>query len=147
LEWSPIKELAWNPLFIRSAEGRAVKVTSLHLCHLPAAFEYRVVLMQRALDEVLRSQDKMLRRHGNAGDASEIPAMQRGFERHAREIYDWLIALAGSRVLRMSYPQVLREPREASRRIAAFLDAPLDIERMSRQVDRNLYRSRAEHAA
>jgi hypothetical protein len=37
---------------------------------------------------------------------------------------------------------VLREPKAVAEEVAAFLQAPLDIEAMVRQVDGSLYRNR-----
>src|ERR1035438_4758991 len=66
LEWERIKQVPKNPGLIAEAEGKVVKVISQLILSLPASHEYRIVFMQRPLPEVLRSQDEMLRRRGNA---------------------------------------------------------------------------------
>src|SRR6267154_2407118 len=55
------------------ARGKAVKVVSFLLTWLPETCDYRVVFMQRDLDEIIASQNQMLARRGEpagAGDAS-----------------------------------------------------------------------------
>jgi hypothetical protein len=40
------------------------------------------------------------------------------------------------------YHRVLREPKAVAKEVAAFLQFPLDIDAMVRQVDGTLYRNR-----
>jgi len=42
----------------------------------------------------------------------------------------------------VQYHAVLREPKEAAEAVAKFLELPLDVEAMTRQVDGTLYRQR-----
>src|ERR1700704_3311791 len=65
LEWERIKQLPKDPTLIAEAEGKAVKVISQLILSLPEGHQYQIILMQRPLPEVLKSQDEMLRRRGN----------------------------------------------------------------------------------
>jgi hypothetical protein len=60
--------LAW----LANARGKAVKILTPLLQYLPETFNYRVILMQRPLDEVVTSQNTMLARAGEATDV--VPA-------------------------------------------------------------------------
>src|SRR5208283_2868418 len=65
LEWEPISHIAYNPEIIAEAEGKAVKVVSNLLQHLPPTHDYKIIFMRRTLAEVIRSQDLMYEhRHG-----------------------------------------------------------------------------------
>src|ERR1700749_1051673 len=66
LEWERIKQLPQDPACIAEAEGKAVKVISFLLPSLPAGHEYRVIFMQRPMQEVLASQEVMMRHRGTA---------------------------------------------------------------------------------
>ena len=46
-------------------KGKAVKIISFLLLHLPAKINYKVIFMERDLDEILASQKKMLQNRGN----------------------------------------------------------------------------------
>jgi len=142
LEWERIKQLPKDPNLIAEAEGHVVKVISQLILSLPSDHEYRVVFMQRPLPEVLKSQDEMLRRRGNADPNTNTPAIEAAFQRHLIEVNKWLAGKANVQVLRMHYHRVLREPKAVAEEVAAFLQAPLDIEAMVRQVDGSLYRNR-----
>ena len=63
-EYERVKHLERDPdrSWVRQARGRSLKVISFLLRHLPDDNDYLVIYMRRNLDEVLRSQDKMLDR-------------------------------------------------------------------------------------
>ena len=141
-EWEPIKQLPKDPSLIAEAEGKVVKVISQLMLSLPPSHDYRVVLMQRPLPEVLKSQDEMLRRRGNADLNADTSAIEEAFQRHLIEVNKWLAGKENMQVSRVHYHRVLREPKAVAGEIAAFLGIPLDIEAMVRQVDGSLYRNR-----
>jgi hypothetical protein len=142
LEWERIKQLPKDPSLIAEAEGKVVKVISQLILSLPSDHEYRVVFMQRPLPEVLKSQDEMLRRRGNSDSNTDTSAIEEAFQRHLIEVNRWLAGKANVQVSRVHYHRVLREPKAVAEEIAVFLQVPLDIESMVRQVDGSLYRNR-----
>jgi hypothetical protein len=142
LEWERIKQLPKEPAIIAEAEGKAVKVISQLILSLPASHEYRIVFMQRPLPEVLKSQDEMLRRRGNADSISDTSAIEEAFHRHLIEVHQWLGRQKNVQMLRMHYHRVLREPSVVAEEVATFLQSPLDQAAMVRQVDGSLYRNR-----
>ena len=146
LEWERIKQLPKDPSLIAEAEGKVVKVISQLILSLPADYEYRIVFMQRPLPEVLKSQDEMLRRRGNAdaisSSSTDTSAIEEAFQRHLIEVNRWLAGRRNLQVSRVHYHRVLREPKAVAEEITAFLQVPLDIEAMVRQVDGSLYRNR-----
>jgi len=142
LEWEPIKQLPKDPACIAEAEGKAVKVISQLLLSLPAGHEYCVIFMQRPLPEVMASQDEMLRRRGNFNPSEDNTVVTRAFQDHLSDVYAWLNSKPYVKVLRVQYHGVLREPMETAEAVTAFLQLPLDVEAMARQVDGTLYRQR-----
>jgi hypothetical protein len=142
LEWERIKQLPKDPNLIAEVEGKVVKVISQLLLLLPAGREYRIILMQRPLPEVLKSQDEMLRRRGNAESIGNTSAIEEAFQRHLIEVNQWLAGKSNVKVARVHYHRVLREPKPVAEEVAAFLGTTLDIEAMVRQVDGSLYRNR-----
>ena len=142
LEWERIKQLPKDPSLIAEAEGKVVKVISQLILSLPSGHDYRVIFMQRPLPEVLKSQDEMLRRRGNADSNANTSAIEDAFQRHLIEVNRWLVGKSNMQVSRVHYHRVLREPKAVAGEIAAFLQLPLDIEAMVRQVDGGLYRNR-----
>jgi hypothetical protein len=142
LEWERIKQLPKEPSLIAEAEGKVVKVISQLLLSLPDDHEYRVVFMQRPLPEVLKSQDEMLRRRGTSEGGGDTSAIEDAFQRHLIEVNRWLNGKGNVRTLRVHYHRTLREPKAIAEAVAGFLEIPMDVEAMTREVDQNLYRNR-----
>src|SRR5512135_3618186 len=62
-EFEPVKALSGgDEAWLADAAGKAVKVVSALLERLPAGARYRILFMERDLQEVLASQQKMLSR-------------------------------------------------------------------------------------
>jgi hypothetical protein len=146
LEWERIKQLPKDPSLIAEAEGKVVKVISQLVLSLPPGHEYRIVFMQRPLPEVVKSQDEMLRRRGNADSIASSTeatyAIEEAFQKHLLEMNKWVAGQENIRMLRVHYHRVLREPKPVAEEVAAFVQFPLDIEAMVQQVDGSLYRNR-----
>jgi len=143
LEWERIKQLPNDPGCIVEAEDKVVKVISRLLLSLPSGHEYRVVFMQRPLPEVLASQDQMLRRRGTYKEGANPAAMAAAFEKHLREVYAWLDGKPYVKSIRVPYRDVLKQPEDIGQKIAVFLEIPLNVQRMTQQVDGSLYRNRS----
>src|SRR5260221_7979507 len=85
-----IKQLPKDASLIAEVGGKVVDVISQLILSLPAGHEYRVVFMQRPLPEVLKSQEEMLRRRGNAESSDETSATEEAFQRHMIEVNEWV---------------------------------------------------------
>lgn len=142
LEWELIKQLPKDPHRIVEAENKVVKIVSQLLQYLPTGRDYRVIFMQRPLDEVLKSQDEMLVRRDKYSSDTDLQAVRRAFEKHLSQVETWLKGRSEISVLRIQYHDVLRQPRSIAETILDFLKIHLDVEAMARQVEPSLYRNR-----
>jgi hypothetical protein len=128
--------------WIGEAEGKAVKVIATLITHLPNKFNYKIVFMNRDLNEVLASQKKMLGRLGKEDDKVSDQTMARVFENHLAGIKKWIASQKNMEVLYVSYNDILADPEEPINLVAEFLDMGLDVEEMEQVVNVNLYRER-----
>lgn len=140
-EFAPVKALGRDSSWMATAEGKALKVISLLLYDVPSRFQYKVLFMRRNLDEILASQETMLRGLGRISDADR-ENMRTHFERHLRHLEQWLAEQPHMQVAYVDFRDVVGQPADASRRIAAFLEQPLDCQRMAAVIDESLYRQR-----
>jgi hypothetical protein len=129
--------------WLRDARGKAIKVISYLLKELPKSNNYRVILMERDIREVLASQNKMLRRRGEENPVDDT-RMAENYESLVWRVNYLLKRAPHMETLRLHYVEVVREPESASRQIAQFLGGSLDIEKMTAAVDPSLYRNRAQ---
>ena len=132
-------DVAW----VAEARGKAVKVISALLKHLPADEQYRVIFIRRNIDEILASQRKMLIHRGEDPDKQDDATMKVLFEKHVRGVEEWLAGRRNVRTLYVHYSDMLGDPRPQIERVNAFLGGKLDTQRMGEVVDPQLYRNRA----
>jgi len=135
----PKGDYGWLP----EAQGKAVKIISALLEHLPAGYHYRVIFMQRHMAEILASQRKMLERRGEAAETVSDEQLAQLFKKHLRKVKAWLSAQPHMAVLDVDYNGLVADPWPYARQVNAFLGGGLDIERMIEVVDPRLYRNRA----
>lgn len=140
-ELEAVKQTRQDASWVAGAVGRAVKVVHLLLAELPAGPEYRVVLMNRDLEEVVASQAKMLARSGRRSAPPEV--LKRVFAAQMQQARSWMASRAGLSVIEVSYRRVLEAPLEEASRIAGFLSIEGDPARMAGAVDPALYRNRS----
>ena len=136
------KTLHKDNSWITEAEGKAVKVISYQLPHLPPEHQYRIIFMERKIEEVLASQRKMMQRRGETEDDIPDSVMAGIFQKHLDEIAEWLKEQSNIKTLYISYNETLEDPETSAEQIAAFLGQDLDIEKMMQIVDPKLYRQR-----
>jgi hypothetical protein len=138
-----VKSLGADSSWLRDARGKAVKVISYLLRDLPPHNNYKVILLERDLKEVLASQAKMLERRGEAQDVSDEKMADNFQSLMIRTNY--LVDRAPHfEVLRLRYADVIERPREEAARIAGFLGGAVDEDAMAEAVDPSLYRNRAD---
>jgi hypothetical protein len=128
--------------WVKGARGKAVKVISALLSHLPKGYNYKVLFMVRTLPEILASQRKMLINRGEDPDKISDAEMAGYFEKHLRQVREWLQSQANFSLLEVDYNQLLTDPEPLVHEINLFLGGDLDEERMLRSIDPQLYRQR-----
>ena len=131
-------ETSW----LGKASGKAVKIISYLLHHLPPTHDYRIIFMQRDLEEVLASQRKMIIRRGEDPDKIEEDKMKRILEKHLSEIDGWIQGQNNIHRIDVPYKRVVDDPRPDLLAIQEFLGCLLDIDAMVRIADPHLYRQR-----
>ena len=136
------KTLHKDNSWIGEAEEKAVKVISYQLFHLPPEHEYRIIFMQRKIEEVLASQHKMMQRRGECQNDVSDQLMANIFQKHLDEIDEWLNKQKNIRTFYINYNETLNDPETSVEKIAEFLELDMDIEKMMQVVDPKLYRQR-----
>ncbi len=142
-EFERVKKLregddAWLPM----AEGKAVKVISALLVYLPRHYNYRVIFINRDLDEILASQRKMLKHRGEEEGKPDDSEMKKSFKKHLEKILQWISTQTNMKFLAVNYNMIINNPNELVASINNFLGNTLDTEKMIDVVDPNLYRNR-----
>jgi hypothetical protein len=135
----PAGDTAWLP----EGRGKAVKIISALLVHLPPGYDIRVLFMRRDFAEMLASQQEMLRNRSEpAASPAEQAEMARQFARHLAEVQAWMGGQPRLEFMEVDYNRLIAAPLETARAVQVFLGLPLEIERMAAAVNPALYRQR-----
>ena len=122
-----------------NAEGRAIKVVSTLLKHLPTDRHYKVIFMQRNIDEVLASQAVMLKNLQQAVSSGDNDNKLKAlYIKHLSTVAKWLNNSAHTTVLNVNYADVLADPIAHIHAIARFVNIESGQDRMVSCVDQNM---------
>ena len=148
-EFERVKQLPKGDIgWLKLARGKAVKVISGLLEYLPDHFAYRIIFMERDIDELLDSQKRML---GRKGIESQQPVsedeIRHAYQAHLRGVHAWLADQGNIKTLLVSYNEAMANPYDVFHRIADFLEGRVDPRAMTTVVDPRLYREKkSDHA-
>jgi hypothetical protein len=143
-EFERVKQLPkGDTRWLKDARGKAVKIISALLTFLPPDYNYRVIFMERDLDEIMASQQRMLERSGKPLQSErDNESVRASSQQHLEEIHAWLKAQDWIQTHTVSYNDILRIPEEKFAEVVAFLNNQVDPEVMASVVDPGLYREK-----
>jgi len=139
-ELEAVKRLQHSHSCLENARGYCVKVVSHLLAHLPQG-DYRVILVERELDEVLSSQQAMLTRNGKQGARLSTDQLKAVFARQLTATGK-LLEERQLPLLRVAHRTCIEQPAMVTAQVNEFLGGDLDEARMAQAVDETLYRQR-----
>jgi Sulfotransferase family len=141
-EFETVRQMSdGNVTWLAEARGKAVKVISALLEHLPSNYSYKIIFLEREIQEILASQQKMLanRNEEFARNDTEIEAQIR---KHLSAMRPWLVRQPNMEVLYVNYNQLMQDPEPLCEQITEFIGLPLNQTRMLGVPDKQLYRNR-----
>lgn len=142
-EFERVKQLdKGDTAWLAEADGKAVKVISQLLEHLPPAYHYQVIFMRREIAEILASQKQMLIRRGEPTDVVSDEQLAALFDKHLNFVMTWLDQQPNIEVLYVSYNETLQNPVKPVAAINQFLGERLNEAAMAGVIDPKLYRQR-----
>ena len=128
--------------WVGEAQGKAVKVISALLEHLPSEYSYRVLFMERKVEEILASQKQMLIRSGKPTGEVTDEQLAEMYGKHLDKVTTWRAEQPNFSVLYLDYGAMLAEPEKYAEQVNDFVGSPLDVDKMAGVVDPELYRQR-----
>lgn len=130
--------------WLKEFRGRVIKIVTYFLKCLPDDNRYKVIFINRNIEEVIASQNKMLENRDKPvlEDTAAEKRMFENFESHLWKIKNIVLKKPWFEVLFINHNDVIASPQEEARKINRFLDRKLNEEKMVGAVDPNLYRNR-----
>jgi len=145
-ELESVKNVKEDTSWLADAGGKVVKMVSMLLYDLPLDYEYKVIFMRREMAEILASQKAMLARKGEKQKQSD-GEMGKLYERHLKEILEWLARQTNISFVEIDYNQIMNDPLSEINKLNSFLGGLLSSDKMAEIVNTDLYRQRREEAA
>ena len=144
-EFEKVKNLGetGDKSWVRDARGKAVKVISHLLKELPDDNFYRIIFARRDLEEVITSQNIMLKRQEESNPVDDTKAIEL-YRKHLVNVRFLVRRKQNLEMIELAYSETLIDPGSSAERINRFLGGNLNTEEMLSTVDQRLYRNRKE---
>jgi hypothetical protein len=139
-EFEIAKKIKHNASWLPETRGKAFKMVSQLLYDLPLSETYRIIFMERDMDEMLQSQEMMLKRLGRKGAPPD--QIKRSYALHLEKLRGWLGEQKNIEVLYVSYNDLVDQSAKQAERVSTFLGGKANVAEMMKAVDPSLYRNR-----
>jgi hypothetical protein len=103
-----------------------------------------VIFMHRSLEEVVRSQTRMLQSGGQSAAPIPPERMVAVFAAQIASLRAWLAARPVFEVSEFQHSECVRDPQGTAARMNQFLGGHLDEARMGQAVDPTLHRNKGQ---
>jgi len=111
------------------------------LFHLPANFRYKIIFMERDIEEILISQEKMLGKRKRK-DTVHFQLVK-SFTDTIKKAKSWANEQQNVDILFISYQDAINNPTAIAKKVNDFLGGSLKKENMIKAVDKKLYRNKS----
>jgi hypothetical protein len=136
-ELEAVKGIVRDNSFLKDATGKVVKIVAPLPVYLDKSLDYRIVFMRREIEEVLRSQEKML----NKDQTSEREKFRTIYEMHLKKTYHFFESNSIP-YIDIQYKQLLNESEQELKRLINFLELSTPIEELLSVIKVDLYRNK-----
>lgn len=137
-EYDPVMSIHEDNSWLELAENKAVKVVAPLLKYLSPKHRYKVVFMNRDLDEIVKSQQIMI---GKDPDAMPIHLFE-AYEKQLLQVEVWNTKEPNVELIYVDYKNVLNNSAEVVIALKRFIGLDLNDVEMLRCIDTSLYRNK-----
>jgi len=137
-----VKTLEDDNSWLTHAKGTAIKIVSPLIKYLPVNLNYRIILMNRDLDEIIQSQNKMLTERNVKEETIKSEALKQIFIKDLKQSREWIHTQLHCESLEISHSNLIDNPAPELKKIKSFLKIETDITLVLKVIDKKLYRSK-----
>jgi len=141
-EFEKVKKIKEDFSWLEETTGKAFKMVSVLLYNLPAGKHYKIIFMERKMEEMIASQNKMLERKDLTKNESGDEKMGEFFKNHLNKIKQWFLGQKNMEILYVNYNSLIDDSQKNAENVNRFIGGNLDTVKMSSIVDKSLYRQR-----
>jgi len=131
-EFERVKSLQQDNSWLEDHQGKAIKILFHLLRFLPVNLSYRIIFMRRNVDDVLKSQNRMLQSYDKPTQDNIL--IKSLFDKALKEIEQWIMQQENMKGVFINYEDILNHPDNKVNKIETFLDRELNTEKMKSAV-------------
>ena len=137
-EFEPVMSLYKDNSWLEKGQNKALKIVAPLLKYLDSKYRYKIIFMNRDMDEVLMSQQKML---GKSEDVFPVKLYNQ-YHKLLANVESFNKKEPGVEILYVDYKETLDKPTEVIDKIEKFIGLNLQKENMAKVIDKSLYRTK-----
>lgn len=138
-ELEAVKGIVKSNAFLADAKGKVVKIVAPLPIYLDTNHQYKVVFMRRDMDEILRSQEKMLQKD----QVSEREKFRTIYDFHLKKTYRFFKE-NDIPFLDVDYKSLVVSPEKVLPELISFVHISTPLDELLEVVKPDLYRNRNE---
>jgi len=112
----------------------AIKILGIDRTRPPRWFRARIIWMDRDRGEQVKSILKYRDARGHAVPAYNYPRMKKNLKARTEKCLKIVRKISGGKYIRLNFEDVLANPLDAAKKIAALLERDMDVELMAQVV-------------
>ncbi len=136
-ELEAVKGIVRDNSFLKNALGKVVKIVAPLPIYMDKSLSYRVIFMRREIDEVLKSQEKML----NKDQVSEREKFRTIYEMHLKKTYSFFYANNIS-FIDIQHKALLYDSENEIMKIKEFLNLKSPVQDLVSAIKLELHRNK-----
>ncbi|MBN1968410.1 MAG: sulfotransferase [Candidatus Delongbacteria bacterium] len=140
-EFEKVKSLMKDNSWLFEAEDKVVKIIAQLLNFLPDKFQFRILFMTRDLNEIVKSQTKMIKNLGNKS-ALNTDVLKNTFTKQVDSILQKLEKLENVSFTVVNFNELIANPDAELKKIIEFIPELKNLNELISIIDNNLYRER-----
>jgi predicted AlkP superfamily phosphohydrolase/phosphomutase/tetratricopeptide (TPR) repeat protein len=138
-EYEPVMSLYKDNSWLGRGQNKAVKIVAPLLKFLDPKYRYKILFMNRDLNEIIQSQQKML---GKSEDVFPVKIYNE-FQKLLVNVNSWNKKEPGVEILFVDHKEIFSNPMAIIDEVEKFIGVNLRKEEMSKVIDVSLYRTKS----
>jgi predicted AlkP superfamily phosphohydrolase/phosphomutase/tetratricopeptide (TPR) repeat protein len=137
-EYDPVMSISKDNSWLEQAQNKSVKIVAPLLKYLEPKYRYKVIFMNRDLNEVVKSQQTMIGK-----DPETLPTrLFEAYQQHLNQVAIWKDKEPHVELIYIDHRDVINNPKETAHKVRTFIGVDMNEDAMQQCVDRTLYRNR-----
>lgn len=126
-------------VWLNQSNGKAILIDYTLLGSLDPLFRYRVIYLEKSIDELIRYHSELLVEQGSRTPAASARMIANSVHLRSARIKNWLVKQPNMEHLFLNRGELLASPVAQLKRIRVFLGESVDMHKMLTAMDQHIY--------